>query len=314
MAASRNDMFSFCVDPLKTRSAVEIRFINNVKGKGLFATRGIRKGEVVFIEKPLVSAQFLWNALYRYRGKVKVLKFLDNCFLSAWFPPGSCLETLPHPGQCCVRKELWESSPHPQVQYCSPECKRVAYERYHRVLCLGPSREDPEHPLNKLQEAWRWVCGPNAGSLLCRFDSLAHFLPQAKDEGLWMNLFSQFCSRTANEEEEIIHKLLGEKFKGQLEILRKLFAEVLYDERLSRVSAVSGRRTAEHVFQESLNLIGSVSSLSQWVHGCDALDLPTRKREQLDAFVDQLYKDIEKVTGEFLNCEGSGLYILQSCC
>lgn len=38
------------------------------------------------------------------------------------------------------------------------------------------------------------------------------------------------------------------------------------------------------------------------------------QREELDAFIDQLYKDIEKESGEFLNCEGSGLYMLQSCC
>lgn len=110
------------------------------------------------------------------------------------------------------------------------------------------------------------------------------------------------------------------------------------------------------------------SSLSQWVHACDALDLPMLQREELDAFIDQLYKDIEKgeletipqhlgtrrgsqwalgnpippvpcllpwagpslwvawpiqssdpllsaaESGEFLNCEGSGLYVLQSCC
>ncbi|GCB84513.1 hypothetical protein scyTo_0025103, partial [Scyliorhinus torazame] len=55
-------------------------------------------------------------------------------------------------------------------------------------------------------------------------------------------------------------------------------------------------------------------SLSQWVHGCDALQLPTQTREELDGFIDQLYKDIEKESGEFLNCEGSGLYTLQSCC
>lgn len=36
------------------------------------------------------------------------------------------------------------------------------------------------------------------------------------------------------------------------------------------------------------------SSLSQWVHACDALELPTQQREQLDSFIDQLYKDIEK--------------------
>lgn len=36
------------------------------------------------------------------------------------------------------------------------------------------------------------------------------------------------------------------------------------------------------------------SSLSQWVHACDALELPVQQREQLDSFIDQLYKDIEK--------------------
>lgn len=36
------------------------------------------------------------------------------------------------------------------------------------------------------------------------------------------------------------------------------------------------------------------SSLSQWVHACDALELPSQQREQLDAFIDQLYKDIDK--------------------
>lgn len=40
-------------------------------------------------------------------------------------------------------------------------------------------------------------------------------------------------------------------------------------------------------------LPGTPSSLSQWVHACDALELKPQDREQLDAFIDQLYKDIE---------------------
>jgi hypothetical protein len=39
---------------------------------------------------------------------------------------------------------------------------------------------------------------------------------QAKDKDLWIGLFSQFCNKTANEEEEIVHKLLGDKFKVSL--------------------------------------------------------------------------------------------------
>lgn len=36
---------------------------------------------------------------------------------------------------------------------------------------------------------------------------------QAKDKAHLQKLFTHFCSRTANEEEEIAHKLLGEQFR-----------------------------------------------------------------------------------------------------
>lgn len=47
----------------------------------------------------------------------------------------------------------------------------------------------------------------------CWCDASARFLCQAKDKEWWIKAFSQFCSKTANEEEEIAHKLLGDKFK-----------------------------------------------------------------------------------------------------
>lgn len=43
----------------------------------------------------------------------------------------------------------------PQVMYCSSECRQAAADQYHRVLCLGQSQEDPDHPINKLKDAWR---------------------------------------------------------------------------------------------------------------------------------------------------------------
>lgn len=46
--------------------------------------------------------------------------------------------------------------------------------------------------------------------------SLGHCSLQAKDKDRWIRLFSQFCNKTANEEEEIVHKLLGDKFKVSL--------------------------------------------------------------------------------------------------
>lgn len=41
-----------------------------LQGKGLFAKRSMKKGETIFIERPLVSAQFLWNTLYKYKGEM----------------------------------------------------------------------------------------------------------------------------------------------------------------------------------------------------------------------------------------------------
>eukprot|EP00112_Aurelia_sp_Birch-Aquarium-sp1_P022172 Seg6154.1 transcript_id=Seg6154.1/GoldUCD/mRNA.D3Y31 product="SET and MYND domain-containing protein 5" protein_id=Seg6154.1/GoldUCD/D3Y31 len=100
------------------------------------------------------------------------------------------------------------------------------------------------------------------------------------------------------------------------------------------------------------------SSLSQYVHNVDALNLPEQERKLVDAQIDTIYEDIEKgmnhsfiskpleidtiyediekginhsfislpleidtiyediekESGQFLNCEGSGLYLTQSCC
>ncbi|XP_078530609.1 protein-lysine N-trimethyltransferase SMYD5 [Lissotriton helveticus] len=312
MAASTTDMFCLSVPPAGG-GAVEVRFINSVKGKGLFATRNIRKGETIFKEKPLVSAQFLWNALYRYRACDHCLRALETAEENARRLSGNAFLVLPHPEQCQIRRDLHQVCPNCQVVYCSASCQTSAYDQYHKALCLGASREDPKHPLNKLQEAWRNIHFPPETASIMLMARMVATVKQAKDKDRWVNLFSQFCSKTANEEEEIVHKLLGDKFKGQLDLLRGLFVEALYEERLSRWFTPEGFKSLFALVGTNGQGIGT-SSLSQWVHGCDALDLQAPEREQLDSFIDQLYKDIEKVTGEFLNCEGSGLYMLQSCC
>ncbi|KAM4707608.1 protein-lysine N-trimethyltransferase SMYD5 [Discoglossus pictus] len=313
MAASMCDVFSFCVQPELARRKAEIRFISSGKGKGLFATRSIRKGETIFQERPLVSSQFQWNALYRYRACDHCLRSLETAEENAQRLSGKHHMILPYPELCTIQNGRHQQCPHCQVSYCSAECLKAAAEQYHQVLCLGHSRDHPAHPLNKLEEAWRNMHYPPETASIMLMARMVATIKQAKDKDWWLHLFSQFCSKMANEEEEIVHKLLGDKFKGQLDQLRRLFVEALYEERVSRWFTPEG-------FQSLFALVGTngqgigTSSLSQWVHACDALELPEREREQLDTLIDQLYKDIEKETGEFLNCEGSGLYILQSCC
>lgn len=43
------------------------------QGKGLFAKKSIKKGDTIFFERPLVSAQFLWSTLYKYRGEMSTI-------------------------------------------------------------------------------------------------------------------------------------------------------------------------------------------------------------------------------------------------
>ncbi|XP_026581509.1 SET and MYND domain-containing protein 5-like, partial [Pseudonaja textilis] len=122
-------------------------------------------------------------------------------------------QLLPHPEKCSIRKELHQCCPGCQVDYCSSECRQAAWNQYHQVLCLGPSKQDPGHPLNKLQEAWRNIHYPPETASIMLMARMVATVKQAKDKEWWIKLFSQFCNKTANEEEEIIHKLLGDKFK-----------------------------------------------------------------------------------------------------
>lgn len=46
----------------------------------------------------------------------------------------------------------------------------------------------------------------------------------------------QFCHRVVNHEDEIAHKLLGEQFQGQLEMLRTLILQALPQDNASHVS------------------------------------------------------------------------------
>uniref|UniRef100_A0A671RAI4 Protein-lysine N-trimethyltransferase SMYD5 n=1 Tax=Sinocyclocheilus anshuiensis TaxID=1608454 RepID=A0A671RAI4_9TELE len=278
MAAPIHDMFSRCVDPAKASNCVEVRFIDNVKGKGLFAKKPLKKGGTIFIEQPLVSSQFLWNALYKYRACEYCLRALETAEENARRLSGLPALGLPQPELCKVRPDRHQACPHCQVHMsliCSSVSLDVIYVHY----------------------------PPETSSIMIMARMVAT-IKQAQNKGRWQRLFSHFCSRTANEEEEIVHKLLGEKFQGQLALLRDLFTTWFTPDGFRSLFSLVGTNGQG---------IGT-SSLSQWVHACDALELPSQQREQLDAFIDQLYKDIDTETGDFLNCEGSGLFLLQSSC
>jgi len=138
-------------------------------------------------------------------------------------------------------------------------------------------------------------------------------LKQSANREALVAKFSAFCKSTVNEEEEIAHKLLGEQFQQQQTLLRELLQEALYEEDLQQWFSPEG-------FSSLFSLIGTngqgigASPLSVWSLSCDELELPEEEKDTLDKYIDKIYSDVEKVSGQFINSEGSGLYSLQSTC
>ncbi|CAF4640920.1 unnamed protein product, partial [Rotaria sp. Silwood2] len=78
-------------------------------------------------------------------------------------------------------------------------------------------------------------------------------------------------------------------------------------------------------FRQLLALLGrnqqgiGTSSLAIWVKNCEALSISQQAvaaaaaSSDVSQFIDAIYTKIDDVSGEFIDCEGSGLFKLQSC-
>jgi len=112
----------------------------------------------------------------------------------------------------------------------------------------------------------------------------------------------------------IAHKLLGEQFSNQLSLLRDQLAVIFTHHAVQHWLTMEGFKKLFCLLGMNQQGIGT-SSLSTWVGNCDMLDIDKEEREQLDNLIDKLYEDLDEVVGgDFLNCEGAGLYPLQSKC
>nr|XP_045614816.1 histone-lysine N-trimethyltransferase SMYD5-like isoform X1 [Procambarus clarkii] len=322
-------------------AGVEVRVIGDPVGKGLFATRNFKSGEVIFEERPLVSCQFLWNAAYGYLACDYCMRPLETAEENACRLAQNSQLTLPYPECCDTKKDALVECPYCDASYCSRECRDSAWNQYHDTLCLRSFMPDRSHPLVMLQEAWKWWglqpdtyhCQGSASQKKIRSSEVEygqmHYPPetacimllariiatvrQAADKEGATALFMQFCHRTVNEEEEIAHKLLGVEFQDQLEALRLMMEKGLGAPEVQHWLTPEGFRSLVALVGTNGQGIGT-SPLSRWVRNCDALEITAAEREKLDQAVDELYVQLEKEAGGFLNNEGSGLYPLQSSC
>lgn len=80
---------------------VSIKQVNQEKGRGLFANKNFREGEVIFEEKPLVCSQFLWNSMYKYTACGSCVKSLETAEEMARRLSGNPSLELPYASKCC---------------------------------------------------------------------------------------------------------------------------------------------------------------------------------------------------------------------
>ncbi|XP_045614819.2 histone-lysine N-trimethyltransferase SMYD5 isoform X2 [Procambarus clarkii] len=294
-------------------AGVEVRVIGDPVGKGLFATRNFKSGEVIFEERPLVSCQFLWNAAYGYLACDYCMRPLETAEENACRLAQNSQLTLPYPECCDTKKDALVECPYCDASYCSRECRDSAWNQYHDTLCLRSFMPDRSHPLVMLQEAWKQMHYPPETACIMLLARIIATVRQAADKEGATALFMQFCHRTVNEEEEIAHKLLGVEFQDQLEALRLMMEKGLGAPEVQHWLTPEGFRSLVALVGTNGQGIGT-SPLSRWVRNCDALEITASEREKLDQAVDELYVQLEKEAGGFLNNEGSGLYPLQSSC
>lgn len=125
--------------------------------------------------------------------------------------------------------------------------------------------------------------------------------------------FSEFCDRAINEDLSICHKILGEKFTNQLAELHQAIAETFADEEvLSKYLTLEGLTQIFAMIGTNAQGIGT-SSFASWVKNVgESSALSEKKRTEVDALIDAFYLKLDDTVGQFLNNEGSGLYLTQS--
>ncbi|XP_056005253.1 histone-lysine N-trimethyltransferase SMYD5-like [Ostrea edulis] len=292
---------------------VEISVENIKKGKSLIAKQNFEEGDVLFEERPVVSSQFLWNEFYKYTACEYCLRSLETAENQSRRLTENEALTLPYPECDETKPSQYVKCPQCQVTYCCQECQKNAWKEYHQILCMGSSKEDENHPLYKLQDMWRNIHFPPESCSIMLIAKMIALVKQSTKKCEVLEKFSRFVKTTVNEEEALVHKMMGEKFQEPLELLRQQVTEILFEDAVQSWFTPEGFQSLFAIVGRNGQGIGS-SSISSWVKNCEKLELSQEKKEELDLFIDTLYEELENVSGSFLDCEGSGLYLLQSTC
>nr|CAD7400590.1 unnamed protein product [Timema cristinae] len=127
------------------------------QGKGLFATQCFNAGDIIFEERPLVCCQFSWNGAYRYAACDFCMRPLESTEENARRLTGKKDLVLPYPECCPTNKKSHIQCQQCSVRYCCAECRDAAWSQYHKTLCTQSRTRDPSHPLEQLNDTWKYI-------------------------------------------------------------------------------------------------------------------------------------------------------------
>ncbi|XP_043270494.1 SET and MYND domain-containing protein 5 [Venturia canescens] len=289
----------------------EVRIIDEVKGKGLFARHNIKEGEQILVEKPILCCQFAWSTDYGYLSCDNCMRPLETAEENVRRLTGKTNIILPYPQCCETQKETIVECQACGIKYCCKECLDEANAKYHKTLCLGSRDANESHPLTQLKETWKRIYYPPETATIMLLARMVAYVNQSTDKSVALATFAQFCHKTVNEIEEIAHNLMGEKFVTEIDVLRYSMQNALNSEFTTNWFTPDGFRSLLALVGTNGQGIGT-SAFGRWAKNVSALELPEDERIRIDKHVDQLYDDMDEVVGTYLNNEGSGLYALQS--
>jgi SET and MYND domain-containing protein 5 len=127
------------------------------------------------------------------------------------------------------------------------------------------------------------------------------------------HLFNLFLKFFFTQDLSICHKLLGERFTSQINELNQAIVHVFDDDEvLRKYLSPEGLARLFALLGTNSQGIGT-SSFAEWVKNVSDDDsLPEDKKTEIDEYIDVLYTTLENTVGQFINNEGSGLYLNQS--
>lgn len=156
-----------------TTGKAQVRYIDAKKGKGLFAIRPIKTGEVIIHEPPIAAMQHAHNRIrartcgrcFRFLGTLDdQLKFVTAALIGTTPELVNELKPLPRvavdqqAAASAARERMVQSGGEPPYsgrivdcmnacgeQYCSEGCRMQAWHEHHHLLCVGTVTAD--HPL-----------------------------------------------------------------------------------------------------------------------------------------------------------------------